>query len=282
MKKVVLLTFFLALFIDNIYSQRFINNKINSTIDLSNMTMKVTIDSFHFDGGIEEVSSSALYGTYHIIQGISNQLIIQFAIDFSSNPRNNYLKKCYVVDGSINEVKKKFIKNGTDKLRIIFNADDNQLKYIIQRYFGEWISEAKLLEEELKKKEKVRKDSIAAAKYDSITQLDKYLGVYDVKIMRSDGISYDTYDEIGKVYITEVGITFKSQIPSIDLVRGSHFRLSKYSKADDGDFHCKINKGYGEEMIFSIRPDFSAGSMGIIKRSGSFTNTTFVVLKKSE
>ena len=35
-------------------------------------------------------------------------------------------------------------------------------------------------------------------------------------------------------------------------------------------------------MILSIRPDFSVGSMGIIKRSGSFTNTTFVVLKKSE
>ena len=81
--------------------------------------------------------------------------------------------------------------------------------------------------------------------------------------------------KISKIIITEVGITIETDIPSIDLVRGS-YNLDLSDEVSNGRFVCDITKGFGEFFSLSLNTDNGVGaftSMGGSTR----TTTTFKI-----
>ena len=64
------------------------------------------------------------------------------------------------------------------------------------------------------------------------------------------------------MYVTEEGITIKCEdIISLQLVRSSHNKSFPKDNWDEGSFYCKINKGYGNDLMVVINK--KTNSVGI-------------------
>lgn len=119
-----------------------------------------------------------------------------------------------------------------------------------------------------------------------ITKLSKsdLIGVYDIEIRRSSNVSFVGLDVYGKLYILENGITFQSDLVTLDLIRGSYNYSGNPGDPENGSFCCKINKGIGDFFCLVIdkkNSDRSVQTGAITVNSGGInTTTTFRVVQK--
>lgn len=98
-----------------------------------------------------------------------------------------------------------------------------------------------------------------------------YVGTYKIQILRHDGLDYSKVPTMGKIYITEVGITIETEIPTLTLTR-SGYDVNYNSNPSKGEFSCYITKGYGD--ILSLRLNKENGVGGFTILDGSRTETT--------
>ncbi len=73
-----------------------------------------------------------------------------------------------------------------------------------------------------------------------------------------------------RVYVTEVGITVESEIPSLALLRGSYDK--KNTNIEKGRFVCNISKGYGDIFSLTLNMEYKVGGLSVI--DGTTVNTT--------
>ena len=103
------------------------------------------------------------------------------------------------------------------------------------------------------------------------------MGVYNIQILKSNNLDYSSVDTLGKLYITQEGITIQTDIPSIDLVRSNY--VYERCDIDKNSFVGNISKGYGEILSLNINFDgeFKVGGFSIINGRNVRT-TTFKVI----
>jgi len=116
----------------------------------------------------------------------------------------------------------------------------------------------------------------AIKNFETSTGLLNYVGTYEIKIMRVDNTDFSIYDTGSKLFITEVGITVKSnELTMIDNTRAVY---NKTLKAEKGIFNLDVLKNEGSFMVLVIDENKSAGSFTI--KSGSIQTTcTFIITK---
>ena len=102
-----------------------------------------------------------------------------------------------------------------------------------------------------------------------------FIGVYDIKILTYRNIDYSNLDYNGKIIITEEGITIQTDLPTLDLLRGS-YNPDISDEVNKGRFVCNISKGYGDFFITSINNEGKVGAVTVSNR-GSNTTTTFTL-----
>ena len=82
-----------------------------------------------------------------------------------------------------------------------------------------------------------------------------------------------TSDQFGSIIVTEEGITIETEIPSIDLLRSTHDKTSKFNKPSKGNFWCKVSsKSYLDGMMVNFNDSKSVGSFTTLM--GKNTTTT--------
>ena len=98
-----------------------------------------------------------------------------------------------------------------------------------------------------------------------------YIGTYNIQILRHSGLDYSNVPTMGKIYITEEGITIETQIPTLTLTL-SGYDVEYNSNPSEGEFSCYITKGYGD--ILSLRLNKENGVGGFTILDGRRTETT--------
>ena len=104
-----------------------------------------------------------------------------------------------------------------------------------------------------------------------------YIGTYNIKILKHRNLNYSDLglDYFGKIYVTEAGISIKTDIPTVDVLRGS-YDVDMSGDASEGRFVCNITKGYGDYFSISINKGSGVGAFTTVSRSNS-TTTLFTI-----
>ena len=123
--------------------------------------------------------------------------------------------------------------------------------------------------------EKIRKSRI----YGKSVKESGFIGIYNIKIIKHSNLNYDdlNVDYFGKVYVTEEGVSIQTDIPTVDLIRGS-FNADFSDDPSEGMFYCDINKGYGDYFTISINKESGVGAF-TVKNGAYSTTTTYTILE---
>ncbi len=216
MKKTILLV--LLTFSINIFAQSFINEELDGYYDDINKTLKIKFNDYSFDGKVENIKYN--YSDCLFVKGAENHLLICFTSPNSKMSTGLY--KLTVVNGDYEKVKKAILKNRLKPQAIVYEYD--LTKGLTDKKLNtNWDNVEYLKKKEEKKLAKENAKKELTNKYFTLSNIEKYEGTYKVTIGKTGSSSFIGLNQKGKLYITKEGITFKSEIPSIDLLRGNHF-----------------------------------------------------------
>lgn len=268
MKKVLLLVSLFLGFCS--YSQKYYDeNNLNSFLDYDNKTIDIKFEEYNIKGGFEKLSDKD-YTDYLVLRGENN---IHFIIKL-------YLKNIFsgidVVEGEYDLVVKGLLKGRkySKKVKLLFSNLPNLGKMEGLNLISKWERDDKIKTEKEKEIKKQKKEEFLGKFSESGLE-----GVYDIQILKSGNLDYSVVDTFGKLYLTEEGITIKTDIPSLDLVRSNY--IFERCDVDRNSFIGNISKGYGDTLSLnlSFRNEIKVGGFSII-RGGSVRTTTFKIIDK--
>lgn len=262
MKKAITILVFLILV--NSYAQKYFDeNNFDNYIDYTENKLKISYNDHKVEGSFTKVKGKDYYN-YLIVKG--------------SNETHWVLKTLYegsfygfdILKGDYEQVIKEFNKGRNyKKVEVVFSnlpSDNlmNDFKFISQ----------KLMEMKLERMQRDEKNKLLSMKFDDDILKSNLLGSYKIKILKNRNIDYSSLETLGEIIITEVGVTIKTDIPSLDLIRGSFDKSN--SDISERNLVCTINKGYGDYFSLVINEGKSAGGLTIV--IGNYSSTaTFLI-----
>lgn len=266
MKKLILLLTLLIGF--SSYSQKYYDeNNLNSFLDYNEKTIDIKFEGYNIKGVFEKLSGKD-YNDYLVVRGENN---IHFVIQL-------YLKDIFsgfdVVEGEYDLVVKGFKKGRkySKKVKLLFSNLPNVGRMDGFNLLSKWERDNKIKTEKENEIKKQKKEEFLEKFSESGIE-----GVYNIKILKSNNLDYSSVDTFGKLYITEVGISIQTDIPSIDLVRSNY--IYERCDIDKNSFSGNISKGYGEILSLNINfnSEYKVGGFSIINGRNVRT-TTFKVI----
>lgn len=238
MKHLLIIFFTISSFFS--YSQVIIGQTINGELNTKNNYLTIELEGEVVKGFLTEQIVKDY--KFYTIQNDEKILIIRFNNVLSS--KKNSVKDIYYLNEDFKSVKKILKKQSFENIK-----DLNSI-FVSSNFGGEWVDE-KIIS------------------YNNLTELSEYIGTYKVKILKSGSYSMKS-DQYGKLTITDVGITFESEIPTIDLIRTTHNKTSEFNKPSKGKFWCSVSSGYYDDLMVVIGE--SSGSFTTLR--GKNTSTT--------
>lgn len=294
MKKI--LTSLLVLFFLQSFSQKFFstNEKFGEFIDFTNKSIKIKVNNDLFEGPYEYIYINS---ARHFIIGNANKILVFYigASLPSSYTNDVFIEEIYV----LNQNSIKSIYEIVDKKKTLFDKkinieydgkkDPNQFFTSKEHYKPYWgskfISEKKLEIEKKKLEDEVKKNTDKIAKtlnYDKISNLNEYVGTYEISLYTFEGVELMSDKKFAKLYITEAGITLKTELDiSENTLRGSHNKDSFFTPSKEGEFYCKASHSFWEDFICLINLKTNSGSISTTKGK-TIKTSTFKILKKNE
>tara|TARA_B100000963_G_C22514254_1_gene619872 strand:- start:264 stop:1028 length:765 start_codon:yes stop_codon:yes gene_type:complete len=248
MKKILLI----LLISQSLFSQiKYIESDTDSYIDFTNKVVKLKFENHSIEGKYINVDGKDFY-TYMVINGGNDVWVVRELSKMG-------IMGMDILKGDYNTILKEFKKGRKyKKSQLLFSnlpASDVMKGYRL-------ISESE--------KERYEKMNKSKLEFDSKIKDNEFLGIYKIKILKHRNLDYKDVDTFGKIIITEVGITIETDIPSVDLLRGSY--IKETTDLEKGRFSCRINKGYGDLFSLSLNKESSVGGLSTI--SGRNTTTT--------
>ena len=236
----------LALLItQSLFSQiKYVDSDTKSFIDFTNKKVNLTYNDYSIEGTYADTGK---YG-FIIVNGGDSVWIINHQTDTG-------IKGIDILKGDYQTILKEFKKKRKyKKSQLVFsNLPSNE---VMAGY-------SLITEKEVKDKE-------AELKFDSEIASSPLLGVYKIEILKHRNLDYKNTNTYGKLYVTEVGITVESEIPSLALLRGSYDK--KNTNIEKGRFVCNISKGYGDLFSLTMNIEYKVGGISVI--NGTTVNTT--------
>jgi len=246
------------------YGQKYYDEKnFEYFIDYTTKTLKLNFQSYNIEGAFIKVQGKD-FNEYLIVKGNDK---IHWVIKPISQSLITGLE---IVEGDYNDFIKEFEKDRKyKKTEILFSnlPSNNQMPEF--NFISEYRMNSILLNEAEKIKEEEQRQNFK-------NNLDKlgFIDTYKIKIIKSSDLDYSRLDYYGKLYLTEIGITIETDIPSISLIR-STFDIP-YCSPEKNQFSAKINVGYGDYLTLSLNKQNSTGAFTI--RNGKSNSTTIFTI----
>ena len=270
MKKVALL----LLISQSLFSQiKYLEKDLDSYLNFTNNTAKLSYEGYSIEGTftVEKIN----YYNWLIIREEAKVWVLQYYGEES-------MKGLDILRGDYKTVLKglkkgNFKYNKCEVLYSDYPLRDNfyfvgeerkaQLEDELQRT-AERQKQIALIKQERERK---------AAKFDSEIANSKFLGVYKIKISKHRNLDYSDSDVFGTIYISENGLTIKTELPSRDLLRGGY--VKENSDVQEGEFFCRVNRGssYIDSFVCIIGQSKTAGAFTTTSGRNT-TTTTFRIL----
>lgn len=266
MKKILFLLTLLIGF--SSYSQKYYDSDdYESFLDYDNNTIDLNYKSFNIKGVFEKLRGKD-YDNYLVVKGENN---IHFVIHL-------YISSSFygldVLEGDYDLVLKGFEKGRkySKKVKLLFSNLPSNKKMEDLELISQTIRDMRIKKQKEDELERQKKEEFLEKFNGSNVE-----GVYNIQILKSNNLDYSSVDTLGKLYITQEGITIQTDIPSIDLVRSNY--VYERCDIDKNSFVGNISKGYGEVLSLNINFDgeFKVGGFSIINGRNVRT-TTFKVI----
>jgi hypothetical protein len=256
MKKLLLLLFLPLI----TYGQIFIFEDTDLEWNLSEMTVKGQVGDVSIDGALTGLMIRNY--KFNIIESPSGT----FALRYFTNP-SKYLEKSvvgnvYVTTNPLKDLIKAIKKDNFSKINIVYSGNKS---FVINK---ELLIKKQLAEE----KKQIAKEQLNK-------NIQKYSGVYKVKIISSSKIRFN--NEFGKLYITEAGITLTTEIPSMQRISGS-YSIPPTNKIDERTFSGNLSAGTYLYDVFTLTIDESGTAAGLTLATDNYSiyDTTAMVLQE--
>ncbi|WP_341220452.1 hypothetical protein [Polaribacter atrinae] len=254
----------IAIFLSfSINAQTFTNEVLEGEINLETNSLSVLLKEIQFSGNLIPIKYK--YKNYYLIKGDNQHLLISF--DNLKSKREPKIKELIILNGNYDKLVK-YLK--TNKLK------DDSIFFKYNYMFD--ASKNKELNTIWKNKEYLEIQNKLKEKYNIISDLKSFEGKYYLKILKSEGLDYSKLEYKAELYLSEVGLTFKSEIPSIMLLKGTHFIKEGFLPSKKGSFI--LTKGNSRRNLISL-------SINSTKEAGAFTfteygktNTTTFIIEK--
>jgi len=258
------ITIILILFFSlSIKAQTFTNQELNGNIDLKSNTLTVKVKETLFSGNLASIKYK--YKNYYIIKGENNHLLISF--DNLKSKRETKISEIFILVGEYDKLVKNIEKNKLDDSSITFKYN-----YMFDASKNKDLNSTWINKEHLDNQNKLKEE------YNNVTKLTDYIGKYYVKILRSDGLDYSKLEYKAELYISDVGFTFKSEIPSIMLLRGTHYMKKEFLPTKEGSFILTKGGSRSKLVSLNINSEKKAGAFSF-NEYGKTSTTTFVIEK---
>ncbi|MDB2321763.1 hypothetical protein N9V34_02455 [Flavobacteriaceae bacterium] len=233
------------------YSQEFVIENTGIIWDVKTMTIKGDVDGLNFDGKLTVQKIG--YQDYHTLENESGSFALSFLTTPSKYKDKSTVYRIYISENSLKNLVKGIKKKNFSKLSMKY---EGEMSYVINK-------------EVFDKKQKSEEQLQA--------NIQKYGGVYKVKIVRSSGISFD--NELGTLYITEAGITLKTEIYSMDRISGS-YAMPFTNEIEEGMFTGNLGKGTTlyDNFTLSINDKGTAAGLTLATDSYKQMDTTSMIL----
>ena len=263
------LLFLLVLLISySTYSQKYYDETdYNNFVDYNKKIIDINYKEYNIKGVFEKLRGKN-YNNYLVVKGDNN---IHFVIELYTNQTFYGID---VLEGEYENVLKGFLKGRkySKKISLLFSNLPSEKKMGDIKLISEFIRDNRIKKEKEKENENKKKEEFLEKFSESSIE-----GVYNIQILKSNNLDYSKINTLGKLYITKEGITIKTDIPTLDLVRSNY--IFERSNIDENSFIGNISKGYGEILSLNINfsSEFKVGGFSIINGKNVRT-TTFKVI----
>jgi hypothetical protein len=254
----------IALFLSfSINAQTFTNENLDGEINLESKTLSVKLKEIQFSGNL--ISVKYKYKNYYLIKGENQQLLISF--DNLKSKKETKISEIIIITENYDKLVKYIKKNQLKDSNVFFKYN-----YMFDA------SKNKELNTSWKNKEYLEIQNKLKEKYDSISDLKNFEGKYYVKILKSEGLDYSKLEYKAELYISDKGFTFKSEIPGIMLLKGTHYIKEEFSPSKKGSFI--LTKGSSRRTFISLNINSTRESGAFTFSEYGRTNTTTFIVEK--
>jgi hypothetical protein len=262
MKKLILV--FVLLVFNFANSQIYYQDTFENYVNYDNSTIKLSYESYNIEGSFVQVRGKD-YKSYLVVDGNEG-------IHFVMKKDGLGFYGLDVLKGDYAEVLKG-LKKGRKygkKVEIVFSNLPSSSRMEGIKLSSDYVIKANMEREKLKQEKEIK-----AKKFDKELVESDYLKTFKIKIYRHATIDYSVVDTFGTLMFTEQGITVRTEIPSLGLLRGSWEKSA--SDVKDRSFVCNVTNGYGDILSVSLNAEQTAGGLTVMYGRRSETTTFLVV-----
>ena len=262
MKKIILV--FVILAFNSASSQTYYQDNFENYVNYDDNIIKLSYNSYNIEGSFLQERGKD-YGSYLIVDGNDG-------IHFVMKKDALGFYGLDVLKGDYTDVLKGFKKGRKygKKVEILFSNLPSTTRMEGIKLTSDYVIKKKIESEKIKQEQKIKAD-----KFDKELAESDYLKTYKIKIYKHGTIDYSKVDTFGTLMITEQGITVRTEIPSLGLLRSSWDKTA--SDIKDRNFVCNVTNGYGDFLSLNINTEQTAGGLTVMSGKRSETTTFLVV-----
>ena len=231
-----------------------------------------------FEGELisKEMKSYPYYSLFFVSSkdGLST---LAFHPQFELRQAGDYIKELYVIDLPIKKGVKLATRNWGEEYSYSL-TDDKAL----QTNYGSLKKGVDELESLSLRNERLEREKERADKQKQFiteTNIDQYIGLYQVKIGNYGGTNVSSLDFSAKLIVTEAGISLIGDFLTYGKISGTFKKDKAMLDFEEGTFECFISTGFGDEMIVRVNQGKTAGAISRMSGNRPYDTITFTMLR---
>ena len=251
------------------FSQVFIFDNTNLEWDFKQMSLSGDFNGLIFEGNLNKqaINTKGYSKDYYVIENDNGAFAMTYLLTPSTTREKSYISKVYISNSTLKDLTKAIKKDNFSKISMKFSGE--RVAILNKEIF---------MKKQLEREEKELK--LKAANEQLQKNIKEYGGVYKVKIYKSSGITFD--NQFGKLYITEQGMTLKTEIPTMERISGS-FSIPITNKIEERMFAGNLGKGtlIYDNFTLSINEDSTAAGLTLATNNyRTMDTTTLIIVEK--
>lgn len=278
MKRLITILFS-TLLLSSLSAQTFYNDYFNATLNIDASTASFDVNGLLFKG--ELLSKEMKSYPYSIVYCIASEDGLKSLL-FSTQLKlregsDNKLKELYIVHLPPKKAMKSAVKSFGEDFSYSMRKDES----IMTEYNTVKNDIDKLESESSRKKRLVREEAQAEKRkqFAVETNLNEYIGVYQVKIGNYGGTNVSSLDFSAKLIVTEAGVSIIGDFLTNGKISGTFKKDKAMLDFEEGTFECFISTGFGDEMIVRVNQGKTAGAISRMSGNRPYDTITFTMLR---
>lgn len=260
--------------------------ELDGYVNLDTEIVRLKVGDYTFNNEYKLIKPWGAYKKFMLFQDNTENTAVMELWNDIDYEYSNSVSSLKIYRASAKEVRKALDNEGeVPGIEVLYDIKKDSLYLSSIGFLKQinWITKDEY-DKLIKAQEKRRKEAIIKATNDSIkrlsfyqkTMLLEYVGAYNVKFISFGGRRLNS-DFKGTLYLTEEGVSLKSDLLPGGVMRGGLNKENSPLDFEEGVFDGEISTGLGKTFILTINSEKSVGSVSRMTGSTQLGTITFVV-----